>query len=158
MQRITYTHVVFLADDGGVSGAQADGNTVRQHSLPAKILYVSIYVRAYVGISVDIRCVYVHARMCVYKSYKSFNNRRLQSRIDLWPPFSGFLDHTHTDTRSDSSGLVISPLQRPLPTQDNTTYKHKRQTSMLRAGFKPATSATKRPQTYALHLATTGIG
>jgi hypothetical protein len=37
---------------------------------------------------------------------------------------SGFLDHTHTDTRYDSSRWVISPTQRPLPTQDNTTYKH----------------------------------
>jgi hypothetical protein len=25
----------------------------------------------------------------------SFIHRRLQSRMDLWPPFSGFLDHTH---------------------------------------------------------------
>jgi hypothetical protein len=45
---------------------------------------------------------------------------------------------------------VISPSQRPLPTQGNTTYRHNRQTSMLRAGFEPATPATKRPQTYAL--------
>jgi hypothetical protein len=28
-----------------------------------------------------------------------FIHRRLLSRMDLWPPFSGFLDHTHTDTR-----------------------------------------------------------
>jgi hypothetical protein len=67
--------------------------------------------------------------------------------MDLWPPFSGFLDHTQLDTRYDSSGQVISPSQRPLPTQDNTTYNHKRQTSMPRAEFEPATPATKRPQT-----------
>jgi hypothetical protein len=48
---------------------------------------------------------------------------------------------------------VISPSQRPLLTQDNKTYKHKRQTSMPRAGFKPAIPATKRPQTYALERA-----
>jgi hypothetical protein len=44
----------------------------------------------------------------------------------------------------------FSPSQRPLPTQDNTTYKHKRQTSMPSAGFEPAIPATKRrpnPQT-----------
>jgi hypothetical protein len=56
---------------------------------------------------------------------------------------------THNYTRQDSSGRVISPSQRPLPTQDNATYKHKRQTSMPRAGFEPATPATKRRQTYA---------
>jgi hypothetical protein len=53
---------------------------------------------------------------------------------------------------------VISPSQRPLPTQDNTTYKHKRQTSMPRAVFEPAIPAIKRPQTYALDRAATGIG
>jgi hypothetical protein len=70
---------------------------------------------------------------------------------------SGFLDHTHTDTRWDSSGRVISPSQRPLPTEDNTTYKH-RQTSMPTAGFEHAIPATKQPQTYALDRAATGIG
>jgi hypothetical protein len=29
----------------------------------------------------------------------SFIHRRLESRMDLWPPFSGFLNHTLTDTR-----------------------------------------------------------
>jgi hypothetical protein len=53
---------------------------------------------------------------------------------------------------------VISPSQRPLPTQDNTTYKHKRQTSVPSAGLEPAIPATKRPQTYALDSAATGIG
>jgi hypothetical protein len=46
---------------------------------------------------------------------------------------------------------VISPFQRPIPTEDNTaTYKQKRQTSIPSAGFEPAIPATKRPQTYAL--------
>jgi hypothetical protein len=71
---------------------------------------------------------------------------------------SGFLDHTHTDTRYDSSGRLISPSQRPLPTQDNTAYRHNRQTYMPRVGFEPATPATKWPQTYALDRAATGIG
>jgi hypothetical protein len=47
---------------------------------------------------------------------------------------------------------------RPLPTQGNTTYKHKRQTSMPRAEFEPAIPATKRPQIYASDRAATGIG
>jgi hypothetical protein len=33
-----------------------------------------------------------------------------------------FLDHIQLDTQQNSSGLVIRPLQRPLPSQDNTTY------------------------------------
>jgi hypothetical protein len=52
---------------------------------------------------------------------------------------------------------VISPSQRPLPTHDNTPYKHKRQTSMPRTGFESAIPATKRPQTYA-YGAANGIG
>jgi hypothetical protein len=39
-----------------------------------------------------------------------------------------------------------------------TTYKLKTQTSMPLAGFEPAILATKRPHTYALDRATTGIG
>jgi hypothetical protein len=53
---------------------------------------------------------------------------------------------------------VISPSQRPLPTQDNTTQKHKRQTSMPSEGFEPATPATEWPQTYALDRAATEVG
>jgi hypothetical protein len=45
---------------------------------------------------------------------------------------------------------VINPSQRPLPTQDNTTYIHKRQKSMLSAGFEPVIPVTKRPKTYTL--------
>jgi hypothetical protein len=36
------------------------------------------------------------------------------------------LNHVQLDARYDSSGRVISPSQRSLPTQDNTTYKYKR--------------------------------
>jgi hypothetical protein len=57
-------------------------------------------------------------------------------------------NHTQLDTQQDTSGRVISSSQRPLPTQENTTYKHKRQTSMPRVGFEPAIPATERPQTY----------
>jgi hypothetical protein len=61
--------------------------------------------------------------------------------------------HTHTDTRWNSSGRVISPSQRPVPTQDNTTDKH----PCPERDFEPATPATKRPQTYALDRSATGI-
>jgi hypothetical protein len=60
---------------------------------------------------------------------------------------------THTKTH----GMTPLPSQRPLPAQDNTTYKHKRQTSMPLEGFEPAIPATKWPQTYALDRAATGI-
>jgi hypothetical protein len=73
-------------------------------------------------------------------------------------PLSGFLDHTHTIGHTVGlSGRVISPWKRPLPTRYNTTYKHKRQASMPRAGFEPVTPATKWPQTYALDPAATGM-
>jgi hypothetical protein len=42
-------------------------------------------------------------------------------------------------TQLDTVGLLWtndSSSQRPLPTQDNTTYKHKRQTSMSTAGYE----------------------
>jgi hypothetical protein len=57
------------------------------------------------------------------------------AQIVPWPHLLRFLNHTELDTRQDSSGRVISLSQRPLPTQDDTTYKHKTQTSMPRAGF-----------------------
>jgi hypothetical protein len=53
---------------------------------------------------------------------------------------------------------MINPTQRPIPTQDNITYTHKRKTFIPRAGFETAIPATKQPQTYALDGATTGIG
>jgi hypothetical protein len=53
---------------------------------------------------------------------------------------------------------MISSSQMPVYAQDNTTYKHKRQTSMPSVGFEPAMPATKRPQTYDFNRAATGIG
>jgi hypothetical protein len=50
------------------------------------------------------------------------------------------------------------PVAETSPAQDNTTYKHERQTSMPRAEFEPTIPATKQPQTYALDRAATGIG
>jgi hypothetical protein len=37
-----------------------------------------------------------------------------------------FLNHIQLDARYYSSGRVITPSQRSLPTQDNTTYKYNR--------------------------------
>ena len=64
------------------------------------------------------------------------------------------VSRSHTTThhsRQDSSGPVISPLQRPLP--DNT--KHSWQTSINRAGFEPTNPASDRPQTHALGIEVT---
>ena len=102
----------------------------------------------------------------------------------------GFFIHevsrSHTTThhiREDSSGLVLSLSQRPLP--DNTQHSqqtdiqktpldersarrrdlyltthdtHNRQISMPPVGFEPTISAGARPQTYALERAATGTG
>jgi hypothetical protein len=56
------------------------------------------------------------------------------------------LTHTHThQIRKDSSGRVISPLQRQQTTlATNTRYP---------AGFEPALSASERPQTHTLNHA-----
>jgi hypothetical protein len=59
--------------------------------------------------------------------------------------------HTTHHSRLDSSGLVISSSQRPLP--DNT---HNRQTSVPPVRFEPTISSGERPQTYALDRAATG--
>jgi hypothetical protein len=80
------------------------------------------------------------------------------AQIGFWPRPLRFLNHTELDTRLGSSGQVISPSQRPLPTQDNRTYKYKRQISMGSAGFETTIPAIKRPQTYALDRAATGTG
>jgi hypothetical protein len=54
-------------------------------------------------------------------------------------------------------GLLWTSDQPIAEASTYTTYKHKRQTSMPRAGFKPAVPATKRPWTYTLDCAATGI-
>jgi hypothetical protein len=68
-------------------------------------------------------------------------------------PFRGFfITHIQTNGRTP-----LDESER-LPTQDNTTYKHNRQTSMPRVGFEHAPPATKRSQTDALDRAATGLG
>jgi hypothetical protein len=57
------------------------------------------------------------------------------------PQYRGFTNHTQTHhTRQDSSGRVISPMQRPLP--DNTQHLN-RQTSVPPVGFVPAIPASE---------------
>jgi hypothetical protein len=69
-------------------------------------------------------------------------------------PFRGFLiTHTHRHT----VGLLWTSDQ-PVAETSTFTEQHNRQTSMPRAGLELATPATKRPQTYALDRAATGIG
>jgi hypothetical protein len=73
---------------------------------------------------------------------------------------SSFLrfSRSHTTTHHsqyDSSGRVISSLQRPLP--DNT--QHSQQTNIhAPVGFEPTISAGERPQTYILNREATGTG
>jgi hypothetical protein len=76
----------------------------------------------------------------------------LGSQLEHRAPF-GVSVITHTIRHT--AGLLWTsdqPVAETLPIQDNTPYKHKRQTSMPSAGFEPAIPATKRPQTYALRL------
>jgi hypothetical protein len=72
------------------------------------------------------------------------------AQIGPWPPPLKFLNHSEFYTKYDYSGRVISPSQRPLTVQENTKCKHRRQTSMLQAGFQTVIPATKRLQTYTL--------
>ena len=73
------------------------------------------------------------------------------------PPHSRGFQTTLNDnhSRQDSSGRVISPLQRPLP--DNTLHS-KRQTYMPPVGFEPTIPEGERPQAYALDRTATGTG
>ena len=79
-----------------------------------------------------------------------------------WALASSFIRFSKTQTmthhnRQDSSGRVISSLQRPLP--DNT--QHSQQTNIHAhppVRFEPTISAGERPQTYALDRAATGTG
>ena len=67
------------------------------------------------------------------------------------------ISRSHTKThhsRSDSSGRVTSPSQRPLP--DNT--QHPQQNSMPPAEFEPTIPVSERPHTHALGRAATGTG
>jgi len=74
--------------------------------------------------------------------------------------FTRFLDHTHTHNDAKQSVGLLWTSDRPFP--ETSTSQHatlnNRLTSMPPVGFDPAIPASKRPQTYALHRAVTGIG
>jgi hypothetical protein len=61
--------------------------------------------------------------------------------MDLWPPVLGFLDHTYKHTVE-----LLWTSDQPVAEASTYTRQHNRQTSIPRAGFEPATPATKRPQ------------
>jgi hypothetical protein len=61
------------------------------------------------------------------------------------------------DTQQDSPGRVISPPQRPLHTQDNTTQKHKDKHPFLK-GIRTHDPSNQAAKTYAMHHAATGTG
>ena len=70
-------------------------------------------------------------------------------------PHKGLWDNTQTNyNRYDSSGLVISPTQRPLLKKTHRRDKN----TCPRAGFEPTTPASELPQTHGLDHAATGIG
>ena len=70
------------------------------------------------------------------------------------------VSHTHTHTTTthhnleDSSGRVISLLQRPL----RESTQHPQQTDMPPVGFEPTISASELAQNYALERAATATG
>jgi hypothetical protein len=70
-------------------------------------------------------------------------------------PSAGFEPATPAIKRPKTYALDNSVTM--IGTQNNTIYKHKRQTSIPSAGFEPSTPATKRPQTYASDRAATWI-
>jgi len=62
----------------------------------------------------------------------------------------------YTQNKHDSSGRVISPSHRPLPTYHITITRDEH--SCPPAGLEPTIPAIKMPQTYALDCTATGIG
>jgi hypothetical protein len=101
------------------------------------------------------RCIYLHTHHWFLNTITAVNLRKkipffsYGITAHIWALSSTvlrFLNHTQLDTRKDFSGWVIRPPQRPLPTQDNTIYKHRGQTSMPSAGFESVIQATKWPQ------------
>jgi hypothetical protein len=72
-------------------------------------------------------------------------------------PLASLFGVSRSHTYRHMVGLLCTSDQ---PVAEASTYTgwHNRQTSMPSAGFEPATPLTKRPQTYPLHRAATGIG
>jgi hypothetical protein len=91
------------------------------------------------------------------RSSSSSSSVALQSVKGPWAPHTGW----YIILSRKSVGLLWTSDQ-PFAKASTYTGQHsietKRQTSMPRAGFEPTITATKRPQTYALYSAVTGIG
>jgi hypothetical protein len=71
-------------------------------------------------------------------------------------PLASSFEVYKSHTIRHTVGLLWTSVQ-PIAEACTYTGQHKRQTSMPREGFEPAIPATKRPQTYALDRAATGI-
>jgi hypothetical protein len=109
----------------------------------------------------DKLCImYSLVNLCPSTSRWNFNGlyvnifyHRLTAPSWAGPPYCrGFKITIHT--QQDSSGRVISPMQRHVP--DKT--QHSQQISMHAEGFEPSIPDSERPQTHALDRAATGIG
>jgi hypothetical protein len=81
---------------------------------------------------------------------------RSQALIVQEGPLTSLFGVSWSHTYRHTVGLLWTSDQ-PVAEASTYTGQHKRQTSMPRAGLEPATPATKRPQTYALDRAATGI-
>ena len=68
-----------------------------------------------------------------------------------------FLDHTQSDTHTQSAGLLCTSDQSVAQAANYTTHKkHSRPITMPSEGFEPATPAIKRMHNYNFHRTVTG--
>jgi hypothetical protein len=88
-------------------------------------------------------------------NHHSFSHFTLVPSLEQRAPLGGFCDHTHT-IRHTVEHLWTS--DQHVAETSTYTGQHNTHTPMLPAGFEPSLPATKRPQTYALDCAATGIG
>jgi hypothetical protein len=105
-----------------------------------------------------VKCLHAKNRMNLYIQICKNTYSFIFLSFPTWNirPFRGFCDHTYK-THGRSPLDEWSARRRDLYLHRTTQHiKHKRQTSMPREGFEPATTTTKRPQTYALDRAATG--
>jgi hypothetical protein len=127
-------------------------------SLNSKYIYIYI-------------CVCVWRRLNKYKTTYSLDFRRIKFFLCSYSPHWAFIHFpvgSQLEHRAPFGVSVITHTIRHtvglLWTSDQpvaeawATHKHKRQASIPSAGFEPVIPATKRPQTYALDRAATGIG
>jgi hypothetical protein len=104
-------------------------------------------------------CCELVMNLCVPKKMINFLTRILPSFTGAYSPgrtfglhFGFSWSHTYRHTVR-----LLWTSDQPVAEASTYTGQHNRQTSMPRAGFKPATPATKRPQTYALDCAASGM-